>query len=146
MKTGIIYYSAHHGNTKKLLDAIRQIDDKVELINVTEGERDLSEYDRIGIASGIYYGNFAKQVLAYAEKHLPAGRPVFLICTCGAPRKGYYDQIRRIMQTRRCDELGAYQCLGFDTFGPFKLIGGLAKDHPDADDIAKAVRFYRELR
>ena len=88
MKTAIVYYSQHHGNTKKLLDAIRQADENVDLINVIEEDRDLSGYDRIGIASGIYYGSFVKQVLAYAEKHLPIGRPVFLICTCGAPRKG----------------------------------------------------------
>ncbi len=146
MKTGIIYYSAHHGNTKKLLDAIRQADENVDLINVTEEDRDLSGYDRIGIASGIYYGSFAKQVLAYAEKHLPIGRPVFLICTCGAPRKSYYDQIRKVMQMRRNDELGTYQCLGFDTFGPFRLIGGIAKNHPTADEVAGAVRFYRDLK
>ena len=36
-------------------------------------------------------------------------------------------------------------CLGFDTFGPFKLVGGLAKGHPDEAEIEKAVEFYSSL-
>ena len=47
MKTAIVYYSQHHGNTKKLLDAIKDKHD-VELIKVTEGsDADLSEYELI---------------------------------------------------------------------------------------------------
>ena len=34
---------------------------------------------------------------------------------------------------------------GFDTFGPFKLIGGVAKGHPDDRDLAAAVEFYKKL-
>ena len=52
MKTAIVYYSQHHGNTKKLLDAICDADMSVTLINATEKkEVDLREYDRIGIAN-----------------------------------------------------------------------------------------------
>lgn len=47
--------------------------------------------------------------------------------------------------SKQCRELGAYQCLGFDTFGPFKLIGGIAKGHPNEDEIAAAVSFYLSL-
>ena len=86
MKTAIVYYSEHHGNTKKLLDAIAEKHD-VTLINVTKSrETDLSGYDRIGLASGIYYSSFAKQLLAYAQEHLPEGRDVFYIFTHGAPK------------------------------------------------------------
>ena len=36
MTTAIVYYSKHHGNTKKLLDAIKKADPAVELIDVTD--------------------------------------------------------------------------------------------------------------
>ena len=76
MKTAIVYYSRHHGNTKKLLDAISE-SNEVTLIDVTEQpSADLSAYDRIGLASGIYYNSFSKQLLEFAEKHLPD--PVWL--------------------------------------------------------------------
>jgi len=145
LKTAIIYYSKHHGNTKKLLDAIAAAHD-VTLIDVTRPEEfDLSVCDRIGFASGIYYSSFAKQLLNYAKEHLPEGKKVFFLSTCGAPRKNYFDAIRTIAGERGCTELGAYQCLGFDTFGPFKLMGGIAKGHPNQEEIQRAVEFYDTL-
>ena len=146
MKTVILFYSKHHGNTKKLLDAIKEADPMVDLIDVTAAETvDLSGYDRIGIASGIYYTNFAKQVISYASDHLPEGKPVFFIYTHGAPTGGFLKGIREITGRKHCKELGEYRCQGFDTFGPFKLVGGIAKGHPTKEEIDAAVKFYQEL-
>ncbi len=145
MKTAIVYYSAHHGNTKKLLDAIAEKYD-VTLIDVTKDKTtDISQYDRIGFASGIYYASFAKQVLKYAEEKLPMGKSVFYISTYGTKKPSYYRAIVRIAESKCCKEIGRYDCLGFDTFGPFKLIGGIAKGHPTEDEINGAVRFYESL-
>ena len=55
----------------------------------------------------------------------------------------YFDAIRKITKTKECRELGAYQCLGYDTFGPFRMVGGIAKGHPTAEEIENAVSFYR---
>ena len=145
MSTAIIYYSEHHGNTRKLLDAIVAADSDLELIDVTKETKDLSGYDRIGIASGIYFSNFAKQVLSYAEEHLPEDKPVFFIYTHGAPKGDFLKGIREITKKKHCPELGEYRCQGFDTFGPFKLVGGIAKGHPTRDEIDGAVSFYQGL-
>ncbi len=145
MKTAIVFYSKHHGNTKKLLDAIAAAEE-FTLIDVTENAgADLSDYDRIGFASGIYYSSFAKQILAYASEHLPENKDVFYIYTHGAPVGGFLKGIRAIAEKKHCRELGAYHCLGYDTFGPFKFVGGIAKGHPTEDDIAGAVKFYQQL-
>ncbi len=146
MNTAIVYYSRHHGNTKKLLDAIAGADGSVSLIDVTEQpDADLSRFDRVGFASGIYYNSFARQILAFADARLPEGKDVFYIYTHGAPKGSFLKGMRAIAARKRCRELGEYHCLGFDTFGPFKLVGGIAKGHPSADEIAAAVRFYRAL-
>ena len=146
MKTAIIYYSAHHGNTKKLLHAIAESND-VMLIDVTKNKTaDLSRYDRIGFASGIYYASFAKQLLAYAEEKLPKGKHVFYIATYGTEKPSYYRAISKIAESKGCNEIGRYGCLGFDTFGPFKLVGGIAKGHPTEDEINGALRFYEGLK
>ena len=145
MRTVIVYYSNHHGNTKKLLDAIAAVEE-VTLIDVTEQQyTDLSSYDRIGFASGIYFTSFAKQVLSFADAHLPENKDVFYIYTHGAPVGGLLKGIREIAEKKHCRELGAYHCLGFDTFGPFKLVGGIAKGHPTEKEIADAVKFYQGL-
>lgn len=146
MKTAVIYYSKHHGNTKKLLDAIAA-GNELTLIDVTaQPPADLSGYDRIGFASGIYYNSFAKQLLDYARDRLPEGKDVFYIFTHGAPKGTFLTAIRRIAEEKRCRELGSYHCQGFDTFGPFKLLGGIAKGHPTEEEIRGAVSFYRELK
>ena len=145
MKTAIVYFSKHHGNTKKLLDAIAQ-KNELTLIDVTKKQEiSLEEFDRIGFASGIYYGKFAKQLLKFASEHLPADKKIFLISTYGVSGKHSEDSIRRIIMEKNCEVIGSYGCLGFDTFGPLKLIGGLHKDRPNEEEIAGAVRFYENL-
>ncbi|MBQ3707405.1 MAG: flavodoxin [Clostridia bacterium] len=146
METAIVYYSKHHCNTKKLLDAISAVDPSLTLIDVTEQpDADLSSYDRIGFASGIYFSSFAKQILIFASERLPEGKDVFYLYTHGAPVGGFLKSIREITEKKRCQELGSYHCLGYDTFGPFKMVGGIAKGHPNVEEIAAAVRFYQEL-
>ena len=146
MRTAIVYYSKHHGNTKRLVDAIAE-QAEVTLIDVLNArDIDLSEFERIGFASGIYFSSFAKQVLECAEANLPCSKDVFFINTCGFQTGVYFDAIRKIAKANECCELGAYQCLGFDTFGPFKLIGGIAKGHPNKEEIEGAVQFYKNLR
>ncbi len=145
MKTAIVFYSQHHGNTKKLIDAIAA-DNEVTLIDVTkEPSADLSEYGRIGFASGIYFGSFAKQLLSFAQECLPENRDVFYLFTHGAPKGGFLNAIRGIAAQKKCRELGSYHCRGFDTFGPFGLIGGIAREHPTEAEIRGAVDFYLNL-
>jgi len=147
MTTAIVYYSTHHGNTKRILDAIAAVDHEVSLINVTEKtDMDLSTFDRIGFASGIYFSSFAKQIISFADTNLPENKDVFFIYTHGAPVGGFLKGIREITEKKHCREMGSYHCLGFDTFGPFKLVGGIAKGHPTEEEIAGAVKFYQGLK
>ena len=145
MKTAIVFYSKHHGNTRKLLDAI-VAENEVDLIDVTEKPfADLSGYDRVGFASGIYYGGFAKQVMDFAEACLPEGRKVFYLYTHGAPKGSFLKGMREIAGKKNCVEIGEYRCQGFDTFGPFRLVGGIAKGHPTEEEVRKAAGFYQQL-
>jgi len=145
IKTAIVYYSKHHGNTKKLLDAIATSED-VDLIDAAGGpDVELSAYDLVGFASGIYYSKFHESVLQVADKNLPQGKNVFLLYTCGTKRKNYTDMIRKIIDAKCAQLLGVHGCRGFDTFGPLKLIGGIAKGRPNDEDVAGAVGFFREI-
>ena len=145
MKTAVVYYSRHHGNTKKVLDAIAQ---RFELTLIDASETtssDLTAYDLIGFASGIYYSKFHKSVLKFAENNLPDMKKVFFIYTYGAEKAGYTDAIAKAVDGRECKILGEYGCFGFNTFGPFKLIGGLAKGHPNQEELDGAVKFFEGI-
>ena len=70
---------------------------------------------------------------------------MFYIYTHGAPKGDFLKGIRQVTEAKHCKEIGAYRCLGFDTFGPFRLVGGIAKGHPDEDEIRGAAEFYAGL-
>ena len=145
MKTAIVYYSKHHNNTKKVLDALKEEDSTIDLIDVNSNENvDLSTYDRIGLASGIYFSSYAKQVVSFALNNLPEGKDVFLIYTHGAPIGGFTRSIKKIVKKKKCYIIGTFHCRGYDTY-VFKRFGGIAKGRPNSKDITKAIKFYKSL-
>ncbi len=145
-KTAIVFYSQHHKNTKKLLDAIKIEFPEVKLIDVSMTKvAELEGYDRIGIASGIYYSKFAKPLMEYLKTHLPKDKEVFAIYTYGRESLTYTKEVKLLVDERHGTYLGEYGCYGFDTFGPFKLVGGIQKGHPTTAEISDAVDFYRTL-
>ena len=145
MKTAICYYSRHHGNTLKVLEAMAEAAD-IDLIDVTSRmAAHLPQYDRIGFASGIYYSEFQETVLNFARQYLPKGKDVFFVYTCGSMRKGYTRAIAEVVSDKEANILGEYGCRGFDTFGPFRLIGGIAKGHPNAEELQKAREYYQSI-
>lgn len=143
MKTAIVYHSSHHGNTKKLVDAVAQGHD-VTLIDASAHEQvDLGKYDLIGFASGIYGGSFHPDVLALARKGLPQGKRVFFLYTSAG--LGSAKSIAAAVKEKSAVIVGEFGCRGFNTFGPFKLVGGTSKGHPDETDLENARRFFEGL-
>ena len=58
MRKAIVYASVHHRNTEKLVKGIAE-ECQVDLIDaVKQPDADLSSYDMIGFASGIYFQSF----------------------------------------------------------------------------------------
>jgi len=146
MKTAIVYYSKHHGNTEKLVQAICRAHEDVEAINILNGEKkDLSRYELVGVASGIYGGNFSKNVMNYLNENLKAGQKVFLLYTYAMKMDHYTNSVRKTLIEKSADIVGEYGCQGYNTFGPFKIVGGTAKGHPTEEEISGAVKFYEGL-
>ena len=89
VKTLILYESLHHGNTKKLVDAIAA-EYPVEICDARLFEGDLSKYDLIGFASGIYAWDFGKPVYDKIEKLIGLeGKNCFSLCTSGSASEKY---------------------------------------------------------
>ena len=146
-KCFIFYVSQHHQNTEKLLKQAIGGDPLAELVPLTDAPLpDLSQYSLIGLDSGVYMGEPHTAILAFLEKHRKdlAGRKVFTILTSGSNQKNYSKNFRALLENCGCSITGSFQCKGFDTNGPWKLIGGIAKSHPDAADISDAAAFIRE--
>ena len=134
VKTAIIYYSSHHGNTKKLVDAIAQ-DGDVTLIDAAEQKRaDLGPYDG---------GRFHPDVLDFARKNLPEGKREFFLYTYAG--LGSAKSIAAAAAEKSAVVAGEFCCKGFNTFGPFKLVGGTGKGRPNEADLENARRFFHGI-
>lgn len=147
MTAAVCYYSRHHGNTLKILEAMaRGPGPALDLIDVTvRQEADLSGYDLIGFASGVYYGKYHASVLDFARRCLPEGKAVFFACTRGNPGKSAAGELSALASQRSCHVLGEFSCRGFDTFGPFRLIGGISRGHPNQAESDEAAKFFADL-
>lgn len=146
MSTAIAVYSKHHGNTRKLVDAIKNAYSDIKVIDVTENRvAELSTYDAIGVASGIYGGKFNSGLLEYLRDKLPSDKKIFAIYTYAMKMGHYAKDIKALVEEKHCKWIGEYSCQGYNTFGPFKLIGGTAKGHPTDEEIQGAVDFYSHL-
>ena len=147
MKTAIFYASVHHGNTKKVAEAMAETL-SADLYGVTKPvDADLSGYDLIGFASGIYYANMHKAIRKFAEAaSFRPGQKVFLVCTCGKESPNHTKGMRKILAGKPVEVLdSSFQCRGFDTFGPLVLFGGIAKGRHNEEDLERARDFARNL-
>lgn len=70
---------------------------------------------------------------------------MFLLYTCGNPSSGYVKSITRTLESNGAKVVGNYGCKGYDTYGPFKLVGGIAKGHPTEEEINGAAAFYDKI-
>ena len=65
--------------------------------------------------------------------------------TYGVAKGAGAKDVAAVAAEKGCPVLGEFGCKGYDTFGPFRLVGGIAKGHPDERDLADARCFYRAL-
>ena len=137
--------SVHHQNTKKLVDAINDTY-HIKTTPISEAYSiDLHSYDTIGFASGIAFGKFYEPLERFMKERLPYGKKVFFLYSCGKNNDKYICSVSDIARTHVCEILGSYGCLGFDTYGFFKLIGGISKGHPTRTEIEGAVTFFEKI-
>lgn len=146
MKIAVVYNSVHHKNTLKVLNAMRE-EREMDLFTVAQAKDvDLSAYDVVGFASGIYMNKFDQSVLSFiGHASLKTGQKVFIVYTCGVPYRDYASKPRKILKEKNCMLLGTFCCRGFDTFGPFSKIGGIAKGHPSETDLRRAKYFICDI-
>ena len=146
MKTIILYASTHHGNTKKIVERMAKQMGARTVDVVKEGIPDISSYKLIGLASGVYFGGFHETLVKFAQEaqFTPAQR-VFLADTCGIGWKDYTGSIRRLLESRGVTCQGRFQCRGYDTYGIFGKIGGIAKGHPNEHDLQMAEQFVQRM-
>ncbi len=147
MKALIVYSSVHHGNTEKVAKAMAG-ELGARLLKPAEVFADMvSDCDLIGFGSGIYVSQFHRSVLSLVDS-LPTspGKQAFVFSTSGVGKAAYNERFKAKLAEKGYKVIGQFHCKGFDTYGPLKLVGGISKGRPNAEDLERAAAFARELK
>ncbi|MFG3053329.1 flavodoxin [Kitasatospora sp. NPDC048239] len=103
-------------------------------------------YDLVGFGSGIFSQRFHPRLRGFVSS-LPRqqgrGR-AFVFATSGLPGPRFAP-MERLLTGRGFEVAGTFSCRGFDTWAPFRLVGGIRKGRPDAGDLAAAREFAQGL-
>lgn len=145
MKTLIIYTSYHHSNTEKIALAMAKVLGADTMKSEDFEKEKINKYDTIGIGSGIYGGKIKKDLAEIIDSVNWENKNVFVFSTSGMGKIKYNDSMTRLLEKKKAKIIGSFACKGFDTFAILKLFGGIAKGHPNAEDIKNAQNFAQEL-
>ena len=145
----IILVSYHHNNTQKIAEVIAKVINAEiktpQQINLEE----LNQYDLVGFGSGIYFWKHHKDLLELAEK-LPQqiNKKAFIFSTSANTQNTpkFHSLLREKLQSKGYTIAGEFNCAGFNTWGPLKLVGGTKKDRPNSDDLKSAEEFAKNLK
>ncbi|MET8776322.1 flavodoxin family protein [Nocardia sp. NPDC004654] len=149
MKAVIVCTSVSHGNTKKVADVIGQVLEARVVDPAQVDAAELSTYDLVGFGSGIFLGSFHAELREFIRS-LPDAqrRKAFVFATSGFPEARFQRFSRplvRMLDQKGFEVVDTFSCRAFDTYAPFKLVGGIRKGRPNSTDLAAARTFAEGL-
>lgn len=150
MKVILVCKSVSHGNTQRVAEAMSQVLGGRVVDPADLDPAELADCDLVGFGSGIFNMEFHPELRRFIAS-LPAGQhgKAFVFRTSGFPEtplRRYVTHLTRDIEKKGFDVVDAFDCRGFDTWLPLRIVGGIQKDHPDATDIIAARTFAEKLQ
>ncbi|MER7468887.1 flavodoxin family protein [Streptomyces sp. NPDC097981] len=149
MKAVIVCTSVSHGNTRRVADSMAQV---LGAKVVSPEQADLTELagaDLLGFGSGVFYSRLHPRLTDFV-KALPTRRGrAFVFATSGLPEiplAPFTRPLVQLLEGKGFELDGSFSCRAFDTWTPFKLVGGINKQRPNVGDLAAARAFAGRLR
>jgi len=151
MKALIIYTSVHHGNTGRVAEVMANVLN-ADLLQLKQATTSMFEqYDLIGFGSGIYFGKHHRNLLNFVDM-LPKVRnkKAFIFSTSGLRKirfiHNFDEALKAELRLKGFDIIGEFSCRGLDTYRATKLVGGVNKGRPNAEDLSQAEDFAKSLK
>jgi len=149
----LVVTSVHHGNTMKVAEAMSSATG-IPIYPPGEQARLLIEQGAIpGFGSGIFFSRHHEGLLKFVEG-LPVveGQAAFVFSTSGTGLnqarlfgRRYHRPLADLLADRGFTVSGEFGCKGFDTYGPWGKLGGIARGRPNAAELEKAQTFARQM-
>jgi len=151
MKALIIYTSVHHGNTGRVAEVMANVLN-ADLLQLKQATTSMFEqYDLIGFGSGIYFGKHHRNLLNFVDM-LPKirNKKAFIFSTSGLRKirfiHNFDEALKAELRLKGFDIIGEFSCRGLDTYRATKLVGGVNKGRPNAEDLSQAEDFAKSLK
>jgi flavodoxin len=147
MKTVVVCLSIHHGNTRRIAEAMAEVL-RADVVTVEEAATlDGREYDLIGFGSGIYFCRHHASLRNLVTEMPSLSRRAFVFSTAGIASLApiWHNSLIRRLRRRGCEIVGQFCCPGWDTVGPLRLFGGLHARRPNKNDLCRAAHFAQTL-
>ncbi len=145
MKALLVYVSVEHGNTEKVAIAMAEVlgaeVKKAEEVVLSS----ISDYELIGFGSGIFYGKFHPDLLKLVDDLPRLNARSFIFSTGGVGSHKLHPQLRKKLEDKGMKVVGGFSCKAWDTYGAFKILGGINKGRPNEEDLKKARAFAEGL-
>ena len=149
----IVCTSLHHGNTRKVAEAMAAACGGRVLEPGDEALRLAEDCALLGVGSGIFFGHHHKTALDFAGSlGAGRGRPAFIFSTSGTgdrparlAGRDYHRRMRAALLERGFNIAGEFSCRGYDTYGPWRIFGGFSRGHPNEQDLRDAQAFVLGL-
>ena len=134
-------------STEKIVKGIQAAYPNIEILLLpSEEKNDVSSYDYVGFASGIYAWDFGKPVYQKIEKLTGLeGKKCFSLTTSGSGSEKYPTYFKEPLEKKGGKFLRGWGCQGKINYFPFSIFGGVHSDKPDENDIKNAVEFLKKL-
>jgi flavodoxin len=149
MKSLLVLYSYHHNNTEKIANVFAKVlDAQIKTPQQIDPE-ELQEYSLVGFGSGIYGAKHHESLLDLADR-LPqvTDGKAFIFSTSSnlEPLSKNHSSLRERLQSKGYRIVDEFTCAGFNTNSFIKLIGGINKGRPNAEDLKHAEEFAQNLK
>ncbi|WP_425439047.1 flavodoxin family protein [Rhodococcus tukisamuensis] len=150
VKALIVCTSVSHGNTRKIAEVMGGVLSAPVVAPEQVDPAALAGYDLVGFGSGIFQMSFHPQLRDFVRALPPQpATAAFLFSTSGLPEpplRRYNRSLERLLEQKGLEVVDTFSCRAFDTYLPFKLVGGIRKGRPDTNDLRAARTFAEHLR
>ena len=151
MRSLLIVFSYHHGNTAKVAEVIARVLGAETKAPKETHPGELEAYDVVGFGSGIYDEQHHMSLLDLADSLPPVkDKKAFIFSTCSMPGEDLWakahSNLRDKLLLKGYKVIGEFSCRGHNRNSFLRHFGGINKGRPNAEDLRNAEEFGRTLR
>ncbi|MFF1556245.1 flavodoxin family protein [Streptomyces sp. NPDC058279] len=148
MKNVIVCTSVSHGNTRRIADTMAGVLGAKVVTPEEADPAELADAGLVGFGSGVFYGRLHPRLTDFVKALPPRRGRAFVFATSGLPEPApapFSRPLVRLLVAKGYEVDGTFSCRAFDTWAPFKLVGGINKQRPNGGDLSAARDFAERV-